>query len=484
MEVQVEESWEELRESFRNRRTRSAAWRKSQLRGLLRLLHDKETDIFNAMKDDLGKHPTETYRDEVGILVKSLNLTLTCLDKWMASSKVHVPLVAFPTSGEIVPEPLGVVLIFSSWNFPLGLALDPVIGAIAAGNAVLLKPSELAPACSLFLAKNIPLYLDRKAVKVVEGGATTAEQLLNKKWDKIFFTGSARVGRVIMSAAANHLTPVTLELGGKCPAILDLSSISSSRDRAAAIKRVVSGKYGLCSGQACVGIDYLIVDEKHASAVIDSMKERIKKLYGDKPWENNSMSRIVNQNHFRRLRNLIEDPAVAASIVHGGSMDEENLFIEPTILLDPPLEAEIMTEEIFGPFLPVITVKRIQDSVDFISSRPQPLAIYVFSNDETLRRQVIAETSSGGVTFNDAIIQFACDTLPFGGVGQSGFGKYHGKFSFDAFSHGKSVLRRSLKTEMSFGYPPWTDHKLPFLRAAYNFDYIGIFLLLIGLKRK
>ncbi|XP_058079485.1 aldehyde dehydrogenase family 3 member F1-like isoform X2 [Magnolia sinica] len=449
MEVQVEESWEELRESFRNRRTRSAAWRKSQLRGLLRLLHDKETDIFNAMKDDLGKHPTETYRDEVGILVKSLNLTLTCLDKWMASSKVHVPLVAFPTSGEIVPEPLGVVLIFSSWNFPLGLALDPVIGAIAAGNAVLLKPSELAPACSLFLAKNIPLYLDRKAVKVVEGGATTAEQLLNKKWDKIFFTGSARVGRVIMSAAANHLTPVTLELGGKCPAILDLSSISSSRDRA-----------------------------------IDSMKERIKKLYGDKPWENNSMSRIVNQNHFRRLRNLIEDPAVAASIVHGGSMDEENLFIEPTILLDPPLEAEIMTEEIFGPFLPVITVKRIQDSVDFISSRPQPLAIYVFSNDETLRRQVIAETSSGGVTFNDAIIQFACDTLPFGGVGQSGFGKYHGKFSFDAFSHGKSVLRRSLKTEMSFGYPPWTDHKLPFLRAAYNFDYIGIFLLLIGLKRK
>ncbi|KAL5995034.1 hypothetical protein ACLOJK_025092 [Asimina triloba] len=493
MGAQVEKIWEELRESFKSRRTRSAAWRKSQLRALLKLLHDKETDIFDALNDDLGKHPAETYRDEV-----------------------HVPLVAFPTTGEVMPEPLGVVLIISSWNFPLGnakhtsqhyynanssktksngfeqyrfslvegggLALDPVIGAIAAGNTVLLKPSDLAPACSSFLAKNIPLYLDSKAVKVIEGGVDVAEQLLEKKWDKIFFTGSERVGKIIMSAAAEHLTPVILELGGKCPAILDLDSISSSRDREAAIKRIVSGKYGLCSGQACVGIDYLLVEEKHAPSVIDSIKAWIKRLYGDKPWENRSMTKIVNDNHFKRLQNLVEDSKVAASVVHGGSMDKKNLFIEQTVLLNPPLETEIMTQEIFGPLFPIITVKNIQDAVTFIGSRPQPLAIYVFSNDKNLRKRVLEETSSGSVTFNDAIIQFACDTLPFGGVGQSGFGKYHGKFSFDTFSHGKAILKRSLKTEMTFGYPPWNNFKLRLLRAAYNFDYFTIFLLLLGFK--
>ncbi|KAJ8648521.1 hypothetical protein MRB53_001544 [Persea americana] len=480
--LHLEEAMAELRESFRSTKTRSAEWRKTQLRGLERLLQEKEREIYKALDEDLGKHHTEAYRDEIGILVKSLNLSLNSLDDWMASKKVHVPVIAFPTTGEVVPEPLGVVLIFSSWNFPLGLALDPLIGAIAAGNAAVLKPSEIAPACSSFLAKNIPLYLDNKAVKVIEGGVPIAERLLEKKWDKIFFTGNARVGRIIMSAAAKHLTPVTLELGGKCPAILD--HFSSLRDRNVAVKRIVSGKWGLCSGQACVGVDYLLVKEKHASEVIEFIKNWLKKYYGDDPQKSNSMSRIVNKHHFRRLQKLIEDPLVAASIVHGGSMNEKNLFIEPTILLDPPLDAEIMTEEIFGPFLPIITLKKIEDSIEFINSKPQALSLYVFTKDKTFQKQVIAKTSSGSVTVNDTIVQFACDTLPFGGVGQSGLGKYHGKFSFDAFSHGKAVLRRSLLTEMSFGYPPWNDYKLRFLRAAYNFDYIALFLLLIGLKRK
>lgn len=251
-----------------------------------------------------------------------------------------------------------------------------------------------------------------------------------------------------------------------------------------AVKRIVSGKWGLCSGQACVGVDYLLVEEKYASEVIESIKDWVKKYYGDITQNSSSMCRIVNKNHFQRLANLIKDPMVAASIVHGGSMDEKNLFIEPTILLDPPLDSEVMTEEIFGPFFPIITLKKIEESIEFVNSKPQALALYLFTKDKAFQRRVIAGTSSGSVTLNDTIIQFACDTLPFGGVGQSGFGKYHGKFSFDAFSHGKAVLRRSLFTEMSFGYPPWNEYKLRFLRAAYNFDYIALFLLLIGLKRK
>ncbi|XXG52399.1 hypothetical protein AAC387_Pa03g0749 [Persea americana] len=480
--VHLEDNMEELRECFRSRKTKSAAWRRDQLEGLMRLLKEKESEIFKALKEDLGKPPAEAYRDEVGVVRKSLNLALSCLDDWMAPKKVHVPRIGFPTKGELVPEPLGVVLILACWNFPFTLALDPLIGAIAAGNAAVLKPSELAPVTSSLLAEYIPTYLDNKAVKVFQGGSPVAERLLEMKWDKIFFTGSPRVGRIIMSAAAKHLTPVTLELGGKCPAVLD--HLPNHRDGEVAIRRLVNGKWGPCYGQACVAIDYLLVEEKHASATINHLKDWITKFYGDRPLETNSISRIVNKSHFKRLRNLVQDPTVAASIVHGGHMDEDNLFIEPTILLNPPSESEIMTEEIFGPFLPIITLKKIEDSIEFVNSKPRALAMYVFTKNENFQKRVIAETSSGSVTFNDAIIQFLCDTLPFGGIGESGLGRYHGKFSFDTFSHEKAVLRRSFLIELSFGSPPWSDYKLQFLRAAYNFDYIQVFLLLLGLKRK
>ncbi|XP_077235934.1 aldehyde dehydrogenase family 3 member F1-like isoform X1 [Tasmannia lanceolata] len=479
--LDIDQSMEELRESFKSRKTRSIAWRRSQLKGLQGLLEEKEGDIFRALQEDLGKPCAESYRDEVGTVKKSLNLSLACLEEWTSSKKVRLPMVLFPTSGELVAEPLGVVLIITSWNFPLGLALEPLIGAIAAGNAAVVKPSELSPACSSFLATNIPIYLDNKAIKVIQGGVSVSEQLLDKKWDKIFFTGSARVGRIVMSAASKHLTPVILELGGKCPAIYD--TLSSYRDTKIAIRRITLGKWGLCSGQACIGIDYLLVEERNASALVNMLKDRIQRNYGNDPRESNSMSRIVNKHHFQRLRNILKDPKVAASIVHGGSMDEDTLFIEPTILMNPPLDSEIMTEEIFGPILPIITLKKIEDSIEFISSRPQPLAIYAFTKNETLKKRIVSETSSGSITFNDCIIQFVVDALPFGGVGQSGFGKYHGKFSFDAFSHEKAVLRRSFITEFSSGSPPWNDFKLGFLRAAYNFDYIALFLMLLGLKR-
>ncbi|KAK1277259.1 Aldehyde dehydrogenase family 3 member F1 [Acorus gramineus] len=473
-----ERSVGELRKTFESRKTRGVEWRKSQLRALQRFLMEREDDIFQALKQDLGKPRVEAYRDEVGPLTNSLNLSLKCLDKWMASKKINMPMIAMPTTAELVPEPLGLVLIFSSWNFPFVLSLDPLIGAIAAGNTVVLKPSEASPASSAFLAKTLPKYLDGEAIKVVEGGETVSKQLLDYKWDHIFFTGSQRVGRIIMSAASKHLTPVTLELGGKCPAVFDF--MSSFRDREVSVRRMVNAKYGLSGGQACIAVDYLLIEEKHASQMIDLVKSKIKSYYGDKPSETDSISRIVNRHHFDRLKRLLNDPAVQASIIHGGSLDEDRLYIEPTLILNPPLDSEVMNEEIFGPLLPIITLKKIEESINFINSRPKPLAIYVFTKDEILKKRMVDETSSGSVTFNDASIHFLLDTLPFGGVGESGFGSYHGKFSFDRFSHMKPVLKRNLLIELSFGYPPWNSNKLKFLRSAFHFDYFRLLLLLLG----
>lgn len=477
--ARLDGSLDELRQTFKSGRTRSVAWRKAQLRAILALIKDKEDLIFSALNQDLGKHPVEAYRDEVGVVEKSAIFALNGVEEWMAPKKARLPLVFFPGKAEVLSEPLGLVLIIASWNFPISLVLDPLIGAISAGNTVVLKPSELAPACSSFLTSTIPLYLDSKAIKVIDGGTEVCEQLLQQKWDKIFFTGSSRVGRIVMSAAAQHLTPVTLELGGKCPTILD--SLSNSSDLKVAVQRIAGAKWGPCGGQACIGIDYVLVEDKFASTLIDCLKTRINKFYGENPKEN--ISRIVNKHQFQRLHNLLKDPVVASSVVHGGSVNDEKLFIEPTILLNPPLDGELMTEEIFGPLLPIITLNNIQESIGFINSRPKPLAIYAFTKDEAFKKQILSETSSGSVTFNDAMVQFVCDTLPFGGVGQSGFGRYHGKYSFDTFSHEKAVLRRSFLIELGPRYPPWNDFKLQFIRLTYKFDYIGLVLLLLGLKR-
>uniref|UniRef100_A0A9I9DEN7 Aldehyde dehydrogenase n=1 Tax=Cucumis melo TaxID=3656 RepID=A0A9I9DEN7_CUCME len=464
----MEANLEVLRESFKNGRTRSYEWRKKQLSSLIQLIHDKENTIFEALYQDLGKHPVEIFRDEVGIVLKSANDALSSLHKWMAPKKKPVPLLFFPAKGEVLSE-------------PFALSLDPLIGAISAGNTAVLKPSEYAPVFSSFLVATLPLYLDNKAIKVVEGGADVCEQLLQYKWDKIFFTGSPKVGRIVMSAAAKHLTPVTLELGGKCPAIFDYSSVHSNMKVAA--KRIVGGKWGPCAGQACIGIDYVLVEDKFASELIDSLKRILKKFYGENSKNSTSIARIVNEKNVERISNLLKDPKVAASIVHGGSVDKEKLFIEPTILLNPPLDTDIMTEEIFGPLLPIITLNKIEESIEFINARPKPLALYAFTEDETLKKRILYKTSSGSVTFNDTMVQFVCDSLPFGGVGQSGFGSYHGKYSFDTFSHEKAVMQRSFLIELEPRYPPWNDFKLKFIRLAYRYDYFGLALLLLGLKK-
>ncbi|KAI7726941.1 hypothetical protein M8C21_008288 [Ambrosia artemisiifolia] len=510
MMIDLESDIRELREVFNSGKTKESSWRIKQLHGLLRILEDREDDICKALKQDLGKHHVESYRDEIGTSVKSVNNALDNLKQWMApqkklgltpdlvpwsnrptqmkvvqeysSKRIRLPIAAFPSRASLVPEPLGVVLIISSWNFPIGLSLEPLIGALAAGNAVVLKPSELAPMCSSLLAETIRDYLDNTAVKVMEGGSDLGERLLRYKFDKIFFTGSAHVGRLVMSAAAQHLTPVTLELGGKCPAVVD--SFSSSRDNNIAAKRIVWGKFGLCAGQACIGIDYILTEKKYLPNLVESLKRYIKQCYGDDPNGSLSISKIVNKKHFSRLTNLLDDPVVKSSVVYGGSCDEESLFIEPTILVDPPLDAAIMTEEIFGPLLPVITLESIEDSVNFIKARPNPLALYAFTKNENLQKRLVSETSSGTLMFNEAILQYAVDTLPFGGVGGSGFGRYHGKFSFDNFSHEKAVIMRGFFIDIWFRYPPWTDRKLQLIKAGFRYDYLGVLLIALGLKSK
>ncbi|KNA06698.1 hypothetical protein SOVF_178590, partial [Spinacia oleracea] len=416
----------------------------------------------------------------VGPAKKAVVHALSCLKEWMTPKKVGMRLLLYPSKAEIVPDPYGLVLIMTSWNYPLDLALEPLIGAIAAGNVIVVKPSELAPATSSFLANTVPLYLDNTAIKVIEGGPEASQQLLQQKWDKIFYTGSPKIGRIVMTEAAKHLTPVTLELGGKCPLIFDYSSISSNLK--VALRRLSSAKWGACCGQACISIDYVLVEEKFTSSLIDMLKTLVRRLYGENIETLGSISRIVNKRHFDRVCNYLKDPAVAASIVLGGSYDEKRLLIEPTILLNPPLDSAVMNEEIFGPILPIITVKNIQESIDFINTRPKPLALYAFTHNDAFKKRIVSETSSGSLVFNDVMIQYICEELPFGGVGQSGMGRYHGKYSFDAFSHEKSVLYRGYFPDLSARYPPWNGFKMEFCRLGYKIDYINLLLLLLGLK--
>lgn len=476
----LEEEVKELRDTYNSGITKHESWRRSQLEALLSLLEEKEDDILDALQQDLGKHRVEAYRDEIGTIIKSVNYALKYLKQWMSSKKAELPIPVYPTTAKLVPEPLGLVLVISSWNFPFGLSLEPLIGAVAAGNVVVLKPSELAPACSSVLASTIHSYLDTKAVKVIQGDVLVCQQLLQQKWDKIFFTGSTRVAQAVMSAAAKHLTPLTLELGGKCPAIVD--SLTNSFTKEIVIKRILAGKFGTCAGQACIAIDYILVEKKFSSTLVEHLKISIQSMFGDNPAESGSVARIVNKNQFSRLKEMLSDPLVKASIVHGGSFDEENLYIEPTILIDPPLDSTIMTEEIFGPILPIITLQKTEDGIGIIKARPKPLTIYAFTTDDELKRRLVSETSSGSLMFNDTIIHYAADTLPFGGVGESGFGRYHGKFSFDTFSHEKAVLDRSF-VDFWFRYPPWNNQKLQIFRHAYRYDYLGIVLTVLGLRR-
>ncbi|XWS21646.1 hypothetical protein CRYUN_Cryun30bG0072200 [Craigia yunnanensis] len=466
----------ELRASFVAGKTKSYEWRRTQLNSMLKMMEENEPQIVAALRDDLSKPELESSIYEIAMLKNSCRLALKEMKQWMMPEKAKTSLTTFPSSAEIVSEPLGVVLVISAWNYPFLLSLDPVVGAIAAGNAIVLKPSEIAPATSSLLAKLVADYLDSSCIKVVEGAVPETSALLEQKWDKILYTGNGRVARIVMAAAAKHLTPVVLELGGKSPVIVD-----SGINLQVATRRTIAGKWGCNNGQACISPDYIITTNDYALKLVDSFKCELERFYGKNPLESKDLSRIVNSNHFARLSKLLDEDKVSSKIVHGGERDKTNLKIAPTILLDVPQDSLIMNEEIFGPLLPIILVDKVEDSFDVInSSGTKPLAAYLFTNNKKLKEKFVATVSAGGLVVNDTTVHLAEHTLPFGGVGDSGMGAYHGKFSFDAFSHKKAVLYRGFAGDAFVRYPPYTKGKLRLLQALLGGSILGIIRALLG----
>ncbi|XAR55560.1 Aldehyde dehydrogenase (NAD(P)(+)) [Bertholletia excelsa] len=463
----------DLRANFATGKTRSYEWRVSQLKSLLKLATDHEEDIVHALRSDLSKPTLETVVYEIALFKSSCEFILKKLKQWMMPEKVKNSIITFPSSSEIVPEPLGVVLVISAWNYPFLLSLDPVIGAIAAGNAVVLKPSEVAPATSTLLAKLLGEYMDNLAVKVVEGAIPETSALLEHKWDKIFYTGNTKVGRIVLTAAAKHLTPVALELGGKCPVIVD-----SNINLKVATNRIIAGKWGLNNGQACIAADHIITTKDFAPKLIDTLKVGLEKFFGNDPLMSEDLSCIVNSNHFSRLTKLLDEDRVSGKIVHGGQRNKINLRISPTILLDVPEDSLIMKEEIFGPLLPIITVENLEDSFNIINSREKPLAAYLFTNNKTLVEKFARNVTAGGLLINDIALHLTNPHLPFGGVGESGMGSYHGRFSFDTFTHKKAVLYRPFIGDVTARYPPYTPEKQGLLRALLSGNIFNIILAL------
>lgn len=436
-----------LRRTFATNLTRSMEWRIDRLRALRRLLEEREAEALAALRADLGKPALEGYAGEVAFVKQDIDHVIKHLAGWMKPEKVATPLANFPASSTIRREPLGVVLIIAPWNYPLQLALGPLVGAIAAGNCVVVKPSEVSTHTSALLTRWLSdLAVD--AVAVVEGGVDVTTTLLEQRWDHIFFTGSTPVGKVVMQAAAKHLTPVTLELGGKSPCIVD-----KDVDLAVAARRICWGKFWN-AGQTCVAPDYILVDRSIERPLLDHLRATLVEFFGDDPRRSDDYARIVNERHHRRLVGLLGQGEVAI----GGTHDEKERYLAPTVLREVPADAKVLQEEIFGPILPIIPVSGVREAIDHVNARPKPLALYVFSNDKGVQEQVLSETSSGGACVNDTMAHLTVPDLPFGGVGESGMGAYHGKSSFETFSHRKSVLSKSCWVDVKLRYPPYGDN--------------------------
>lgn len=467
-----------LRETFRTGRTRPSNWRLEQLHAIVKLIEENEDEICRALFADLHKPRHEALTMESLVVTASAKHAIKNLNKWRAPVKKETPYIVWPASAFILPEPLGVAFVIAPWNFPFLLAVDPVIGAIAAGCTVCLKTSEVTPATSELLSTLVPKYLDNDAIKVVEGGVPEVTALLEQKWDKIFYTGNPKVGRIVMGAAAKHLTPVTLELGGKCPVFID-----DTVDLQLASRRIMAGKYGSNSGQACISPDYILVEEHLAPKLIKQFRSTLVEFFGEDPRTSKDLSRIVNKNHFQRLSRLLDDPATADRIVHGGERDEDSLYIAPTLIEDPALDSPIMADEIFGPLLPIITVRDVNAAIDLINDKPKALVVHLFSTNKDYVKMFTEETSSGGLVMNDCIMQFIVPELPFGGVGESGTGAYHGKASFDTFSHFKSIFNKSQSGDAPIRYPPFTLWKQAMLRAFLEGRFFKLIQLLLGLQK-
>lgn len=440
-----------LRHAVRQGVTKPEPWRRQQLGALRRMLCERSNDFEAALMADLAKSGTEAQLTEMGFLVGEIDHALAHLSQWMRPRRVRVPLALQPATAHTVAEPLGLVLIIAPWNYPVMLALSPLIGALAAGNAAVVKPSELAPATSALLARLVPEYLDRRAVAVVEGAVPETTELLAQRFDHIFFTGSSAVGRIVSLAAAEHLTPVTLELGGKSPVYVD-----DTVDLAAAARRIAWAKF-INAGQTCVAPDYVLGDRRTLAQLVPVLDEAIRHLYGTAIVRNPDYGRIVNARQFERLTAYLAD----GDVVIGGGADAAERFIEPTVLTGVARDSSVMRDEIFGPILPLVEVDDLDDAITYVSDREKPLATYVFSEDPTVRERWAAHTSSGALTFDAPILHLSVPELPFGGVGASGHGAYHGERSFRTFSHEKAVLSKPLRPD-TLGptiMPPFTRRK-------------------------
>ena len=431
-------------------------------RGSLQKLHDAmlahQTRLTDALQADLRKSPADAFTTEIGLVLAEAHHAIAKLHRWMAPKRKGVSLLAWPARGWVQPEPLGVALILGPWNYPVQLVLLPLVGAIAAGNCAVIKPSEFAPHSSAAIAEMIRQTFPPEYIHPAEGDHAVAEELLKERFDKIFFTGSTSVGKRVMAAAALHLTPVTLELGGKSPCI-----VCADAPLKLAARRIAWGKF-MNAGQTCVAPDFVLVDRRVRDAFLSEMRSALLEFYGANPQSSPDFGRIINRRHFDRLNGYL----AGATIQAGGETDAGDLFFAPTIVTDVAPDKPVMQEEIFGPILPVIAFDDLQQALRSLAERPTPLALYLFTADRAVQERVLSETRSGGVCINDTVIHMIGKDLPFGGLGDSGMGSYHGEASFNCFSHFRSILRRSLSIDPSFRYPP-QNVSLKTLRRAYRF---------------
>ncbi len=449
-----------LRATYDSGRTRPLEWRLEQLRALRRMLVEREQELVDALVADLGRPPFEAWLPDVRATGREVEEMIASLPGWMAPERVKVAALMQPGRARVVREPLGVALVIGPWNYPVQLVLVPLAAALAAGNAVLVKPSEVAPTVSGVLARLLPDYVDPDAVAVVEGGVPETTAVLEQRFDHVFYTGNGAVGRIVAEAAARHLTPVTLELGGKSPVI-----VTPDADLDLAAAKVAFARF-LNAGQTCVAADHVWVHRDVERAFLDALREQVSKRYGDDPRTSPDFGRMVNSRHAERVRALLD--AGGFDVELGGEVDVEGRYVAPTVLRGVARESAVMTEEIFGPVLPVLTFGDLDEVIEAVTAGDKPLALYLFTRSEEVVRQVETRTSSGGLVVNDAVVQLLVSSLPFGGVGASGYGAYHGRWGFETFSHRKAVFQRPMRfKDLPLLNPPYSRWKAAVTRHLF-----------------